>query len=202
MLDIAKIRRLYFNPPPGGPGPAPSREELYARAERRAVEACVLTGGDPRELGLGEHGALIGGPDKPPRHFSRDPDFTRRSRTPLPLSWFGHPRARSTPDPPPSAEEARAFFAHLSGGHLAGYPNRPSGVELSRTFRAARLTRVQRDQVWHVFACIHPWDLPGLLYPGGMSLYEVARAIHLSKTFRPHVIAWLNLFGAPPNDKG
>ncbi len=198
MLDIAKIRHLYFNPPPAEPGPVPSREELYARAERRAVQSCILTGGDPRALGLGEHGALIGGPGKPPRQFSRDPDFTRRSRTPLPLPWFDHPKARSEPDPAPSDDDVRAFFAHLSGGHLAGYPDRPSGAELSRIFRTADMAPVQRDQVWHVFACIHQWDLPGLLYPGGMSVYEVARAIHLSRTLRPHVIAWINLFGQEP----
>ena len=97
--------------------------------------------------------------------------------------------------------EVHAFFAHLSGGHLAGYPNRPSGAELARLFRSPRLTPVQRDQVWHVFACIHLWDLPGLLSAGGMSVDEVARAIHLSKTLRPHVIAWINLFGVRPRER-
>ncbi len=202
MLDIAKIRHLYFNPPPGGPGPKPTREELYALAERRAVKACIQAGGDPRELGLGEHGALIGGPGKPPRHFSIDPDFTGRSRIPLPLTWFDYPRAHTKADPAPSADDVRGFFAHLSGGHLAGYPDRPTGAELSRIFRADRMTLIQRDQVWHVFACIHPWDLPGLLYPGGMSVYEVARAIHLSKTLRSPALAWINLFGVPPNEQG
>lgn len=202
MLDTAKIRHLYFNPPAGAPPPAPSREELYARAERRAVEDCVLAGGDPREQGLGEHGALIGGPGKPARHFSRDPDFTRRSRTPLPLSWFGHPQAGSRPDPTPSPREVDAFFAHLSGAHLAGYPDRPGGARLARIFRSPRMTSDERDQVWHVFACIHPWDLPGLLSAGGMSVYEIARAIHLSGTLRPQAIAWINLFGAPPGKHG
>lgn len=94
MLDIVKIRRFYFHPPSDDPERLPSREELYAREERRAVE---------------------------------------------------------------------------------------------------------RDQVWHVFACIRLEDLPALLSRGGLSLYEVARAIHLSKTLRPHVVAWLNQFGARPD---
>ncbi|MDE3261199.1 MAG: hypothetical protein OYL41_04350 [Acidobacteriota bacterium] len=200
MPDIAKIRRLYFDPPPADLERLPSREELYAREERQAVERCLLSGGDPREDALGEHGSLIGGPGKPLRRFTWDPEFAPGSHTPLPLPWFDHPRTTSRPDPPPSAEEVRIFFGHLAAGHLAGYPGRPSGAELSRIFRAARMTPVQRDQVWHVFACIHLWDLPGLLYPGGLSVYEVARAIHLSETLRPHVTAWINLFGAPPND--
>ncbi len=196
MLDIAKIRHHYFNPSAEDSTRFPSREELYARAERRAVELCILTGGDPREDGLGEHGALIGGEGKPPRHISRDPELA--DRVPFPLTWFQHPKALSKPSTPP--ERVRGFFAHLSGGHLAGYPDRPTGAELARIFRATRMTDVERDQVWHVFACIHLWDLPGLLSAGGMSVYEVARAIRLSLTLRPHVVAWINLFGVPPEE--
>lgn len=195
MLDVAQIRHFYFNPPPADPERIPSREELYARAERRAVEDCILSGGDPRDQGLGEHGALIGEGSKPPRHYSRDPDLAGRGRTPLPLAWFEHPQATAKPSTPPA--EVHAFFDHLSGAHLAGYPDRLLGRALARAFRAPRMTSVQRDQVWHVFACIHPWDLPGLLAEGGMSVHEVARAIHLSKTLRPQVIDWINLFGAP-----
>lgn len=199
MLDIPKVRRLYFNPPRDDPERVPSREELYAREERRQVENCVLSGGDPRKEGLGEHGSLIGGPGKPIRHFTWDPEFAPRSHTPLPLAWFDYPRAHSRPSPPP--DDVSAFFAHLSGGHLAGYPNRPWGFELARIFRASHMTAVERDQVRHVFACIQLWDLPGLLWSGGMSVYEVARAIHISLTFRPHVLAWINLFGVPPENR-
>lgn len=65
--------------------------------------------------------------------------------------------------------------------------------------RAPRPTPTERDQVWHVFACIDLRDLPGLFLRGGMSLYELARAIHLSRTLRPHVIAWINQFGVRPD---
>lgn len=194
MLDVAKIRHFYFNPPAPDPERIPSREELYARAERRAVEDCILSGGDPRGQGLGEHGALIGEGNKPPRHYSRDPDFMGGRRTPLPLAWFEHPQAIARPSTPP--HDVHAFFDHLSGAHLAGYPDRLPGRALARAFRAPHMTSEQRDQVWHVFACIHPWDLPGLLAEGGMSVHEVARAIHLSRTLRPQVIEWVNLFGA------
>ena len=63
------------------------------------------------------------------------------------------------------------------------------------------MTRSKADQVWHVFACIHPWDLPGLLWSGGLSVYQLVRAIHLCKTLRRDVLAWLNLFAVPPDDR-
>lgn len=42
MLDLDKIRHYYFNPPPDDPERVPTREELYASEERRAVERCLL----------------------------------------------------------------------------------------------------------------------------------------------------------------
>ena len=199
MLDIPKIREIYSTPPTSAGEHFPSREELYARIEQRDVENCILSGGNPREWGLGKHGALIGGAGKPPRHFSTDPEFAIPYRTPLPLAWFEHPKALAAPPTPP--DQVSAFFAHLSGGHLAGYPYRPTGTQLAWIFRSSRPTAIERDQVRHVFACIHPWDLPGLLWSGGMSVYEVARAIHLCTTRRQDVIAWINLFGVPPNNR-
>ncbi len=96
MLDLAKVRRLYFNPPPDDPEREPTREELWARAESRAVEACLRWGGDPKAEGLGEHGALIGGRGKPLRRLTSNPERSLRRR-PLPLAWFDTPRARARP---------------------------------------------------------------------------------------------------------
>lgn len=200
MLDIPKIRHFFSNPQTSTGEHFPSREELYARTELRDVENCILSGGDPREWALGVHGALIGGAGKPPRHYSVDPEFAIPHRNPLPLEWFEHPKALAAPPTPP--ELVHAFFSHLSGGHLAGYRDRPTGGQLARIFRSPRMTPVESDQVRHVFVSIHPWDLPGLLWSGGMSVYEVARVIHLSRTFRQDVIGWINLFGVPPADRG
>ena len=47
MLDLAKVRNAYFNPPPDEPGRVLTREELHARYERRRVEGCLRRGGDP-----------------------------------------------------------------------------------------------------------------------------------------------------------
>ena len=63
-------------------------------------------------------------------------------------------------------------------------------------FRAAALTPVERDQLWHVFACIHTKNLVRLLTRGGLSIYHIARAIHLSQARFGNVIAWINQFAA------
>ena len=195
MLDLAKIRHFYFHPPPDDPEHESTPEELWAAAERQAVEECLLRGGDPEAEGLGEHGSLIGGPDKPARCFGFNPE-KRLPRNPLPLSCFDHPRARAAP--PATTENPDLFFAGLSASYLAGYPNRPHGAALSRIFRAADLTPVERDQLWHIFACIHPKNLVRLLARGGLSIYQVARAIHLSRARFGNVSAWINQFAARP----
>jgi len=160
MLDVVKIRHFYFHPPPDDPEHESTPEELWASAERQEVEECLLRGGDPRAEGLGEHGSLIGGPVKPARCFGFNPE-KRLPRNPLPLSRFDHPRARATP--PATPENPDLFFAGLSASYLAGYPNRPHGAALGRMFRTADLTPVERDQLWHIFACIHTKNLVRLL---------------------------------------
>lgn len=200
MLDVAKVRAFYFRPPASDSERIPTLEELYARYERRRVEECLLRGGRPHDEGLGEHGSLIGGPGKPLTVFPVRPDRALR-QDPLPLAWFDSPLARSAPPYPPTRDEAHAFFAHLSGAHLAGMPDRPTGARLARLFRAAELSPRERSQLWHVFADIQAWDLTRLLCRGGLSLYEAARAIHLSRTRRATVVAWLNQFAVRPRGR-
>ena len=196
MLDLAKVRNAYFDPPPDDLGRALTREELYARYERRRVEGCLRRGGDPRREGLGEHGSLIGGADKPLTAFGVRPERAGRLQ-PLPLAWFDDPRARFAHPPPGGAEEAHDFFNALAADHLAGMPERPSGARLARTFRSAQLKGREWSQVWHIFACIRTWDLKRLLSRGGLSAYEVARAIHRSDTCRAEVVTWINQFAVP-----
>ncbi len=146
MLDFAKVRAYYFDPPPEDPERIPAREELYARYERRRFEDCLLRGGDPEAEGLGPHGSLIGGPGKPLTLFHGFPELRARLR-PLPLRWFDHSRGRTPIMPPGGLEEAHAFFASLSGAYLAGMRDRPSGPLLRRHFRSAELTRQARSRV-------------------------------------------------------
>ena len=200
MLDLAKVRHAYFHPPPDDPERALTREELFARYERRRVEGCLRHGGDPRREGLGEHGSLIGGPGKPLTAFGVRPERVGRLR-PLPLPWFDYPLARSASPPPGGADEAHDFFAALAADHLAGMPERPTGAALARTFRATRLKGREWSQLWHVFACIRIWDLKRLLSRGGLSVYEIARAMHLSDTCRAEVVSWINQFAVPPAEQ-
>ena len=201
MLDLAKVRHAYLHPPPDDPGRVLTREELYARYERRRVEGCLRRGGDPVLEGLGEHGSLIGGPDKPLTAFGVRPERAGRLQ-PLPLAWFDYPQARSASLPKSSADEAHDFFTALAADHLAGMPDRPSGAQLARTLRSARLEGREWSQLWHVFACIRIWDLKRLLSRGGLSVYEVARAIHLSDTCRAEVVTWINQFAVSPGEQG
>lgn len=200
MLDLAKVRHAYRHPPPDDPKRALTREELYARYERRRVDGCLRRGGDPRREGLGEHGSLIGGPGKPLTAFGVQPERAGRLQ-PLPLAWFDYPRARFASPPPGGTDKAHDFFAALAADHLAGMPDRPSGARLARTFRSVRLEGREWSQLWHIFACIRIWDLKRLLSRGGLSVYEVARAIHLSDTCRAEVVTWINQFAVPPGER-
>ena len=58
----------------------------------------------------------------------------------------------------------------------------------------------ERSQIWHIFACIRMTDLKRLLTWAGLSLYEIARAIHLSDTRRAEVCTWINQFAVHPNE--
>ena len=80
-------------------------------------------------------------------------------------------------------------------------PECPSGARLARTFQSAELKGREWSLVWHVFACIRIWDLKRLLSRGGLSVYEVARGIHLSDTCRAEVVAWINQFTVPPAEQ-
>ncbi|MDE0179642.1 MAG: hypothetical protein OXP36_13740 [Gammaproteobacteria bacterium] len=120
---------------------------------------------------------------------------------PLPLSWFDCPLAWSASAPPGVAEEAHDIVASLAADHLAGMPERPSGAALARTFRATQLKGREWSQLWHVFACIRIWDLKRLLSRAGLSVYEIARAIHLSDTRRAEVVTWINQFAVPSGEQ-
>ena len=200
MLDFDLVRVFYFDPPPHDSERIPSREELYARYERQRFERCLFRGGDPEAEGLGPDGSLIGGPSKPLTLFHGFPEL-RAKLHPLPLSWFDHPRARTPITPPAGIQEANSFFHALSSAYLAGVPDRPSGALLRRYFRSADLSGQPCSRVWHVLACIQTFELRRLLARGAVSLYEVARAIHLSKIRRASVVSWINQFAVRPGDR-
>lgn len=201
MIDFERVRHAYFNPPANDPPDhILTREEHIALHERRAVSACLASGGDPRVQGLGEHGSLIGGPGKPLRvsHFHSRPEYAG-PWTPLPLPWFSRPAARKPLGPAP---DDHPLLDHLIAAHLAGYPDPPTAPDLARILRSDNPTRRERFALYHILGCISPLDLGGLLSEEHLSLYELARAIHFSGIRRPQVIAWLHMFAVPPESPG
>ena len=172
---------------------------LPARSAGRSRLVCCRAA-TPAKKGLANTAPLLGDPGNRSGGSPGIRSFAPRSRTPLPLPWFDHPRARLRAAPSP--EEARVFFAHLSGGHLAGYPNRPSGAELARLFRAPRLTPVERDQG------VARLRLHRTLGSARASLVRRdvglrSRPCHspLQKPPGRKVIAWINLFGVRPGER-
>lgn len=141
MLDFAKVRAFYFDPPADDPARIPSREELYARFERERFEHCLVRGGDPEAEGLGPHGSLIGGANKPLTFSTAFPSFapssvpclSHGSTTPgaTPESFHRPAPRRRTPSSPRSPARTSpecptdlpaAFFAATFG-----LPNSPAG---------------------------------------------------------------------------
>lgn len=201
MLNLAHIRQAYFHPLPDNPERVPSREEIYAQRERLRVETCLGYGGDLQLSGLGEYGSLIGGAGKPLSTGSMLPECIARLK-PLPLSWFDYSLAHSSQPPPGGNAAAQTFLFSLSADHLAGMSERPDGAQLLRLYRASEYSDLERMQMWHIFACIRMMDLRRLLSRAGLSVFEIARAIHLSETQRAAVCTWINNFAIDPKEHG
>lgn len=200
MLDLEEVRQAYYHPPPEDPERIPTREEIYAERERLSVETCLRLGFTAEQMGLGEHGSLIGGPSKPLSTGGFPPERIARL-WPLPLTWFDYPLARRTYPPPGGEAEAYRFLYALSADHLAGVPQRPDGGHLMQILRSDAYTPRERMQIWHIFACIRMADLIGLLSRAGLSIFEIAQAVHLSETTRASVCTWINYFAVPPDEQ-
>lgn len=199
MVDVEKVREFYFNPPAEVEPRIPTREEFYARYERERVESCLLRGGDPEKEGLGEHGRLIGGRGRPLTVFTEDPERVLGC-APLPLAWYDYPAAREPWPPEGGVAGAHEFLGFLSAKYLAGLRDRPTGAGLERLFRAKTLTWLQSYWLRHIFLCIRADQFSCLLVGAGLSVYEVARAVHNSGTHRAPIAIWLEDLALRPGD--
>ena len=197
MIDFDLVRAYYFDPPPRDPLRVPSDEELIAAYERRRVEYCILRGGDPVAEGLGPHGSMIGGPGKPITVRCERAERTT-PLDPLPLSWWDYPRARLRLLPPGGQQAAYSYLRDLAGAHLAGVPNRPSAPHLASMFRSDCLSAADRDILAELFAGLPAPRFKGLRYLGGVSLYEMARALHVTGNRRNAFVRWLHGFAIRP----
>ena len=201
MTDFGRVRAYYFAPPPPDPLSIPSDEELIARYERRRVERCILRLGDPASEALGPHGSMIGGPGKPITiHYERAERTTPLE--PLPLSWWDHPRARLRILPPGGHQAALSYLHDLAGAHLAGVPNRPPARDLAIIFRSPNPSRADRDVLRQLLAALPAPRFKSLRTLGGVSLYEMAQAVHVTESRRNAFIRWLHRFAVPLEPDG
>lgn len=194
MIDFEAVRDAYHHPPPPGDH-IPTIAERVAAFERQRVEDALARGIDLQEAALGEHGSLIGGPGKPPTHFEggrRAEDMVRMP--PMPLPWFDHPNAhlRTRCDAPD------AYLDTLSADHLAGHHPRPDGRALRGLLRAETLNKQEAHLVEQFLARLRMIELASLLSRGGLTAYEIARAMLLSGSTTPGKTHWMNQFATKP----
>lgn len=195
MIDFDAVRHAYHAPPPLDDH-VPTMEERIAAFERQRLEQARELGIDVVAKGIGEHGSLIGGPGKRPTRFEggrRAEDMVRIP--PMPLDWFSHPNARrrnACPDP-------HRYLDTLSADHLAGYDPRPNGRTLHRLLRVDRLTDDEAHLVEQFLARLRMIEMAGLLSRAGLTVYEIARAMHLSGSRTPAKTHWVNQFAARPD---
>lgn len=197
--DVEAVRHAYFHPPPEGLfRDVPTHEERLAEGERTLVRLCVEAGGDPVAEGLGEHGALIGGPDKPMRLLTGARPLEDYARPRLaPPGWFDTPRGRATSGRrDPDHRRLRAAIA----SHMAGTPaqSRPTPDQLYRSFVAERHDEMQRFWLHSVISCASVRELREVMFHEGLSRHDLVRAIHSAGAVRHGLARWLNQFASRP----
>ena len=194
MIDFEAVRRAYHSPPPPNDH-VPTIEERIAAFECQRVRQARERGIDPRTKGMGEHGSLIGGPGNPPTRFEggrRAEDMVRMP--PMPLAWFAHPNAnRRTPCANP-----HRYLDTLAADHLAGHQPRTDGRTLHRLLRAEHLADAEAHLVEQFLARLRMIEIAGLLSRAGLTVYEIARAMHLSGSKTPAKTHWVNQFAVRP----
>ncbi len=170
MIDFEAVRHACYSPPPPDDH-VPTIEERVAAFERQRMGQARERGIDPRAIGLGEHGSLIGGPGKRPTRFEggrRAEDMVRM--LPMPLAWFAHPNANRRT----RCANPHRYLETLAADHLAGHQPRPDGRTLHRLLRAEHLTDAEAHLVEQFLARLRMIEMAGLLSRAGLTIYEVA----------------------------
>ena len=199
-IDLEAVRRAYRNGPPA-PGfhGIPTREQRIAESERVLVRYCVEAGRDPREEGLGRHGALIGGPGKPSRVLRNSSRRFENYCQPVlaPVSWFLHPGGRRTSG---RSDPGHLRLRHAVASCMAGTPreSRPSGAQLHAAFLNESPDWMERFWLRSILSCASIRELRNILYFEGLPLYALVRAAHVSEAISHRLCNWLNQFAARP----
>lgn len=200
-VDLEAVRRAYLEgpPPPGFQG-IPSREQRIAESERTLVRYCVEAGRDPKEEGLGIHGSLIGGSDKPTRvHSNSSRPFENFCRPVLaPVTWFLHAGGHRTSG---RHDDSHLRLRHAIASYMAGMPreSRPSGAELHTAFLKESPGELERFWLHSILSCASIRELRNILYFEGLPLYALVRAAHVSGAISHRLCDWLNQFAKRPH---
>ena len=197
--DVEAVRHAYFHPPPEGPfRDIPTHEEQLAEGERKLVRLCIDAGGDPVAEGLGEHGALIGGPERPMRLLTGSRPLEDYARPRLaPAAWFNNPQGRAKSGRrDPDHQRMRAAIA----SHMAGTPaeSRPTPAQLYQSFVTERPDEMQRFWLHAVISCASIRELREMMFHEGLSRHDLVRAIHSAGAVRHGLARWLNQFASRP----
>lgn len=201
-IDYSAVREAFYGPPLASPPDhLPTREEVLAEHQRICLDVDRDLGIDPAIHAIGEHGSLIGGPDKPLTFLGRPVEHLLRLE-PMPLEWFDYPEARRVwyepTDGDTTIRERIEFLEEIIASCLAGYPNRPTATELSRWIRTPSSCSPRIGALYDIFETIHPGRCAQMLSRGHFSLYEIARGIIHSQARAPALIAWLHQFAVDP----
>ena len=199
-IDRAALREAYFNPPPAGEfRDIPTREEYMAEAERWFVNLCLERGGDPKAEGLGEHGALIGGPGKPVRfHVNLSRRFHHYAKPRLaPLSWFDRPAVRTGNG---RQDPSHVWIYGLITSYMAGVPkeSRPSAQQLYDALHKKQPDDLERFWLYSALSCITMLELRRTMHAEGLSIRTVVGALHASGVLRHDQCRWANQFAEKP----
>ena len=200
-LNLETIRKAYLHPPKEDAfDHIPTREEKFATSERQWVDLCMEFGRDPKERRRGEHGSLIGGPEKPCSFMKGGLPMERSAEPRLaPLSWFTHEDA-ITPWWPEARNGDHLFIGHLICGFMAGRRRecRPTPHELYHAMLKENPSKLDRANTYAIFVCIRRIEIRSFLSKEGFSIYELVRTMGFSGCERGDLFDWANQFARKP----
>ena len=112
---------------------------------------------------------------------------------PKPLRWFDTPRCHDRS--PLDIETLNGIIAR----HMAGHGLRPTGTTIRDALLASTPTRQQQTMLWNLFEQISGGVLATLMAWGGITVYELARAMHRCHATHPETVAWINQWADEPD---
>lgn len=201
-IDFDKVRSAYLSGPPSDEFThVPSREERIAESERVLVRLCLEAGKSPEDEGLGEYGALIGGPDRPARVLVGNSRPFEQYCAPrlAPTSWFLHEHGLRTSG---LNDPGHHSLASAIASHMAGTPqeSRPTAAQLYDAIWAEQPGELERFWLYSLLSCATVAELRRIIYLEGLPLCVVVGALHRVGVLRHDLTNWLNQFASrPPN---